>query len=164
MGRISKALDKLRTKCTSEGATPHGNGIADILDCMAEHYEAGSSLPEVTAEDDGKVLKVVEGEWTKGEASVGGGMVVTVTVDSEDMSATADKTIAEIISAFRTGVCPVANLTLDGEIGMTLPIARAEVTTVDFGLFKAGEGGVLNYALNGNSTDGTDTWTFNASY
>ncbi len=41
MGRISKALDELRTKCTMEGTHPAGNSVADILECIAEHYEGG---------------------------------------------------------------------------------------------------------------------------
>lgn len=41
MGRISKALDKLRTKCTQEGTHPTGNSTADILECIAEHFEGG---------------------------------------------------------------------------------------------------------------------------
>lgn len=43
MNRIAKALDKLRTKCTSHGQ-PQGKSIASILECIAEHYkdEAGA--------------------------------------------------------------------------------------------------------------------------
>lgn len=41
MGRISKALDKLRAKCTEAGVHPKGNTTGDILECIAEHYEGG---------------------------------------------------------------------------------------------------------------------------
>ncbi|MGA4517412.1 hypothetical protein ACPA0F_09095 [Solibacillus silvestris] len=68
MGRISKSLNKLREKCTEAGTHPAGNSTADILECIAEHFEAGSSLPEVTSDDNGKVLKVANGAWDKGEA------------------------------------------------------------------------------------------------
>ena len=66
MSRITKALDKLRLKCTEAGHQPKGKGVADILDCIAEHFEGGGSgLPEVTEEDNGAVLTVVDGEWVK---------------------------------------------------------------------------------------------------
>ena len=80
MSKITKALDKLRLKCTEAGHEPKGKGVADILDCIAEHFEGGASLPEVTAEDNGKVLSVVNGEWDKAE---GGGGEKTIVYVSE---------------------------------------------------------------------------------
>mgnify|MGYP003289396435 CR=1 FL=1 len=47
MSRITKALDKLRQKCTAEGAHPDGTGTADILECIAEHYAGGGGKPVV---------------------------------------------------------------------------------------------------------------------
>lgn len=55
MGRTAKALNKLRAKCTKAGMTPKGDSVADLLDCIAEHFEV---LPEHKATDSGKVLSV----------------------------------------------------------------------------------------------------------
>ena len=46
--------------------------------------EGGSSLPEVTTENNGQVLTVVEGAWAAGEASGGSGGGVTSWNDLED--------------------------------------------------------------------------------
>lgn len=40
---------------------------AELIDKIEDIYEAGSSLPEVTAEDNGKILSVVNGEWDKSD-------------------------------------------------------------------------------------------------
>lgn len=132
MGRISKALEKLRKKCTAAGTHPSGNSVADILDCIAEHFEAGSSLPEVTASDNGKVLKVAGGVWDKGSetkelpsvtssdngkvlgveggqwkkiAAPSGGDVLRVefTLDVAGHTGTASHTYAQVMSALDSG-------------------------------------------------------------
>ena len=40
--RISTALKKLLAKCTEEGATPTDDRVGSLLDCIAEHFKAGS--------------------------------------------------------------------------------------------------------------------------
>lgn len=77
MSKISKALDKLRTKCTSEGAVPHGKGIADVLECIAEHYNTtGATGAYVTA----IALVTTEGAVTGGTATLSNGTTVNITV------------------------------------------------------------------------------------
>ena len=64
---------------------------------IARKSDITSGLPDVTAEDNDKVLTVVEGAWDKAVPSGGGGdvEVVTFTV-GQDMSITSDKTHAEV--------------------------------------------------------------------
>lgn len=49
----------------------------------------GKMLPSVTTEDNGDVLMVVDGEWSKGEASSGGGgvLVANLTAIGQDVRA-----------------------------------------------------------------------------
>lgn len=84
MGRISKALDKLRTKCTEAGTHPAGNSTADILECIAEHYagekgdkgDTGETGASVTAIE----LETTEGAVTGGTATLSDGTEIEITV------------------------------------------------------------------------------------
>lgn len=83
MGRISKALDKLRVKCTEDGTHPAGNSVGDILDCIAEHFdcngedgEDGADGAYVTAIE----LTTTEGAVTGGTATLSDGTTVPITV------------------------------------------------------------------------------------
>lgn len=58
----------------------------------------GGGLPEVTAEDNGDVLTVVEGEWAKAEVSDKAPFIVHFTESGGNWSA--DKTFAEILTNF----------------------------------------------------------------
>lgn len=90
MSKISDALRKLAEKCIAEGHEVTGKTTGDILECIAEHYEGGggggSDLPEVTEEDNGKVLTVISGEWDKAEPSGESGTVYLDVVPSQDMT------------------------------------------------------------------------------
>lgn len=48
----SKINDKLKPVKTVNGKTPDENGNVEVVD-----------VPEVTATDNGKILRVVDGEW-----------------------------------------------------------------------------------------------------
>lgn len=83
MSKISKALNKLRAKCTEAGTSPHGNGIADIIDCIAEHFNVdgedgqdGADGASVTA----IAFTKTEGEITGGTATLSDGSTIDITV------------------------------------------------------------------------------------
>lgn len=83
MARISKALDKLRTKCTESGTHPAGNSTADILECIAEHFDCNGE-DGADGEDGAYVtaiaLTTTEGAVTGGTATLSDGTTVPITV------------------------------------------------------------------------------------
>lgn len=83
MGRLAKALNKLRVECTEEGTSPKSNGLADIIDCIAEHFNVdgqdgqdGADGASVTA----IALTTTEGAVTGGTATLSDGTTITITV------------------------------------------------------------------------------------
>ncbi len=73
----------------------------------------GSSLPTVTADDNGKVLAVVEGAWDKANAISDNDFIVTYT-DSGNDTYTSDKTFADIYSAYQAGQNVTAKMEIAG--------------------------------------------------
>lgn len=59
----------------------------------------GKMLPSVTTEDNGDVLMVVDGEWSKGETSGGGVTIFTDTIDEEAQKDTLNATYQEVSEA-----------------------------------------------------------------
>lgn len=82
----------------------------------------GSSLPEVSASDNGDVLTVVEGEWDKAAPSGGGPLVVNITYDESTNTYTCDKTAAEIWAARLSVVMYEAESDTDGQYSMVTSI------------------------------------------
>lgn len=81
--------------------TPNNPNKA-VLRTLLSDVEGGTNLPEVTSEDNGKVLTVVGGEWDKAEPSGGNESIVTFTIgyDPSDYSNyICDKTYDELMAA-----------------------------------------------------------------
>ena len=74
-------------------------------------------LPNVTAQDNGKVLTVVNGAWNKAEASGGSGDIFTfnITWDSNAEMYIADKTYREISTAFLQGMTCICSQNAEGD-------------------------------------------------
>ena len=126
----------------------------------------GSDLPVVTSDDNGKVLKVINGAWDKGNES-GGASVYLVTFTVEDETITANHngspvSIDDIVSAFNSGSIVIGKYA-DEDMGVTLVYSLDSATADDSALFSSTvnfEGdGCLIYQFIGITEDGTDTWS-----
>lgn len=97
----------------------------------------GSDLPEVTSDDNGDVLTVVEGAWAKATPSGGGVFQITDTYDSGEDTHTLNKTWQEIYTAFTSGyTCYVIVENVGGLSGVT-----------DYNLVLSVESGQTSYAV-----------------
>ena len=117
---ISQALRKLFTAKGGSASTVKNKSVAGIINEIAKIAGEDSALPAVTADDNGDVLTVVEGEWGKAAPSAGGVMVVTFSAAMEDdeLVITADKTLSELLEALEDGMICEGRL------------ATAEATTI----------------------------------
>lgn len=102
--RTQQYLNKI---AGGEGIIPAAPKTAEEAYLAAIAENGGGELPESTAADADKVLTVGEDgspEWAEAQ---GGGespvMMVTFTIDSETSDITADKTLAEIQTAYNGG-------------------------------------------------------------
>lgn len=112
-------------------------------------FEIGDGL-----ELNGKVLSASGGGQ--------GGMVVNVTINMEDMSATADKTIAQIADAVQNGLNVIAMADVGGVV-TALPFGtmgiESDKTSVAFGAIGVTATGILTYFLSGETGEDADEWT-----
>ena len=86
---------------------------AEKLNKLEDGVANASSLPSVTATDNGDVLTVVEGAWAKATPSAVGGIEfinVTENVTEDDSVYTLDKTYNEISAMVEDGKVPVTIL------------------------------------------------------
>lgn len=67
----------------------------------------GGGLPEVDSTDNGKVLTVIDGAWAAGSGGSGGGLLVNLTWNEDNTSATLDKNFNEIKAAIHEGIMPI---------------------------------------------------------
>lgn len=80
------------------------NEEAQLISNIVDSASAGS-LPAISAADNGKVLTVANGAWVAGNASGGGGMLITQTIEND--YAIMNKTWKEIHDAMVSGVVPL---------------------------------------------------------
>lgn len=87
----------------------------EVINAIAQLVQGGggsSSLPDVTTEDNGKVLAVVEGAWDKADPSGGGALTFRAEGDEDGYRLT--KTFGEIFDAFKSGkMCLLENVYSD---------------------------------------------------
>ena len=89
-----------------------------------EVYPSGE-LPDVSADDDGKLLGVTGGAWGKVDKPSGGAsdFIITATLDG-DNNCTVDKTYAQIDEAVQSGKKPVVRLD-GGGTTVTMPLVAS---------------------------------------
>ena len=104
----------------------------------------GSSLPEVTAEDNGDVLTVVEGTWTKATPTGDGALMCTL----DTATLTLDKTWQEILDAMEAGTALV-NVS-SGGIAYSLVVSIWELEGT-YGIYIIGSIGVQQFTTNSAS-------------
>ena len=154
---INDALKKLIN--TLGGTyTADDDTVSELLEQVDAAFAGGgggSSLPEVTSDDNGDVLTVVEGAWAKATPK-NNEFVVTYTVTESEgaMSATCDKEYSDIVSAIEDGkqiVCKFAGVI----VGQTSTYATG-VENVLFTLAMASIDSFVGVGIN-HASDGTIT-------
>ena len=91
---------------------------------------SGTQLPDVTADDNGDVLTVVDGAWDKAEPSGGGFFLINLIDHPEEYKYETDKTAGEILTAYEAGkTCILKSETETSETYNNL--LRVEIYTSD---------------------------------
>lgn len=103
----------------SVSATDNGN-VLTVVDGAWSKAPVPAELPETTSSDNGDVLKVVNGEWEKAAESATSGMIVTFTASGGTYSA--DKTLSEITEAWTSTKNVIG---YNSETGYVLPCVLA---------------------------------------
>lgn len=107
----------------SVSATDNGD-VLTVVNGTWSKAPIPAELPATTSDDNGDVLKVVNGEWEKAAESATSGMIVTFTASGGTYSA--DKTLSEITEAFTSTKNVIG---YNSETGYVLPcvFANSEV-------------------------------------
>ena len=158
---------------------------ADVSIVKKAEVPSGGGLPEVTSEDNGDVLTVVEGAWAKSNpptelpdqtgASQGdvlaigsSGLEWATPSGAEELvctfsfgeGITCDKSVTEILAALDAGQ-PVVGVMFDGEHNNYLPVFRDKSNNVWFSYISAADSTdtITAATLHGKYSDETDSWT-----
>lgn len=100
--QLADVIEK-QNKITAAGILK-GDGAGGISAAVpGTDYVAENELPNVTADDNGKYLRVIDGVWDAGEPDF---FICTVTASGS--SYTCDKTSAQILAAASAGKIPIA--------------------------------------------------------
>ena len=118
---LTKIVETLETgsNVNLPAVTSDDNG--DVLTVVEGNWSKAdipSQLPAVTGSDNGDVLTVVEGAWSKAVPSGGGGcLYVTFSTEDNGITWTADKTFAECLEAYENGSAVIAQWNNEGDLG-----------------------------------------------
>lgn len=100
---ITDALQKVFLKLGGNVQDIQDNKtVTDYVDDLGEVLESLAELPVVTSSDNGKILKVVDGKWNKGDAPSNEPFIVTITGEL-DGEYTIDKTYLQTKEAYLAG-------------------------------------------------------------
>lgn len=129
---------------------------AELIDKIEDIYEAGSSLPDVTAEDNGDVLTVVDGAWGKGEAS-GGVEIFGITISGSNVTLNNNKTRGDIKNAIVSGKFAILN---EANNGFYYVLTRYNSSEITFG--KTAQTSIAIVIFTGGDTSTTGTYITNS--
>lgn len=140
--------------------------IPDMIQACTKKAGAGggSALPAVTADDNDKVLAVVNGAWDKSDAPSGGNDY-KVAISTDGQTITVDKSVADIVAAAEADKHVYAKVTVN--IGGVIVYQRFELATwgagvgnyiVTFGAVQEDDDAANPVCIKGENTGGADTW------
>lgn len=109
---IADRLDSAASELPEVSATDNGDVLKVVSGKWAKGEES-KELPAVSSTDNGNVLAVVEGAWAKSAPSGGGGDVIVVNFSYENSAYVADKTFTEVYTALMGGKSVVAKELVD---------------------------------------------------
>ena len=106
---LDKDTHNILVKSFVNGGIGYTEDDGTVHKISGDYVESGSSLPDVSADDNGDVLTVVEGEWAKATPSGGGGntLIINVLYNEQYMMGYLDKNFTEIRTALASGIVPL---------------------------------------------------------